>query len=281
MTNETTTSKTETCGIIMPISALDGCPESHWVEVASIIKSAIEDAGYDANIVSNAIDSGVIQKRIVQNLYGNPLVVCDVSGKNPNVMFELGMRLAFDKPTVIVKDDATDYSFDTSLIEHLEYPRDLRFSKIIQFKKDLAEKLKATRKASDSPEYSTFLKHFGELQVASIGNKEVSEKEYFVEQLRDIRQLLESMRMQSRVPRVYKPEPIASRGRLRYAFTSIDSKNLKNIAESVALLPAVETLEIQDSEHGGQYMTVHVRDKVDASKLDDEIASIINNCSAK
>jgi hypothetical protein len=49
-------------------------------------------------------------------------------------MLELGMRLAFDKPAVIVKDDKTDYSFDTSSIEHLAYPRDLRFSKIKSFK---------------------------------------------------------------------------------------------------------------------------------------------------
>jgi hypothetical protein len=71
----------------------------------------------------NADDIGVIQKRIVQNLYSSDVIVCDVSGKNPNVMFELGMRLAFDKPTLIVKDDKTDYSFDTGIIEHVPYPR--------------------------------------------------------------------------------------------------------------------------------------------------------------
>jgi hypothetical protein len=61
-------------------------------------------------------------------------VIGDVSCKNPNVMFELGMRLAFDKPTIIIKDDQTSYSFDISPIQNLEYPRDLRFNKIIDFK---------------------------------------------------------------------------------------------------------------------------------------------------
>jgi len=32
-------------------------------------------------------------------------------------MFELGLRLAFDKPAIIVKDDNTSYSFDTAPIE--------------------------------------------------------------------------------------------------------------------------------------------------------------------
>ncbi len=122
------------CGVVMPISAIDGCSESHWSDVHEILAEAIYDAGFEANLVSNADDVGIIQKRIIQNLYDNPVVVCDVSGKNPNVMFELGMRLAFDKPTIIVKDDKTSYSFDTSPIEHLEYPRDLRFSRIVEFK---------------------------------------------------------------------------------------------------------------------------------------------------
>jgi hypothetical protein len=63
-------------------------------------------------------------------------------------MFELGMRLAFDKPTVIVKDDKTTYNFDTSPIEHVGYPRDLRFTKIVQLKEELAKKIVATYQAS-------------------------------------------------------------------------------------------------------------------------------------
>src|ERR1019366_7659753 len=101
-----------------------------------------------------------IHKTIVQNLYDNPLVICDVSSKNPNVMFELGIRLAFDKPTIIVKDDATTYSFDTASIEHIPYPRDLRFGKIVEFKAKLAGKVAATLEASKDPGYSTFLKNF-------------------------------------------------------------------------------------------------------------------------
>ena len=95
------------CGIVMPISGIDGCGESHWKDVMSIIKESIDNADFESNLVSNADDIGIIQKRIIQNLYENPIVVCDVSGKNPNVMFELGIRLAFDKPTIIIKDDKT------------------------------------------------------------------------------------------------------------------------------------------------------------------------------
>lgn len=180
--------KKPTCGIVMPISAMDGCTESHWADVLDILTEAIEDAGFEGNLVSNADDVGTIHKRIIQNLYDNPVVVCDVSGKNPNVMFELGLRLAFDKPTIIIKDDKTSYSFDTSAIEHLEYPRDLRFSRIIDFKQKLVEKIEATHlRATSDPQYTTFLKHFGEFTVAKLEKKEVSGQEFILEELRSIR----------------------------------------------------------------------------------------------
>ena len=157
------------CGLIMPISAMPGYSEEHWAEVAMIITeavTAISELQFRVKMVSDADAVGVIQRRIVQNVYSSDIVICDVSAKNPNVMFELGMRLAFDKPTVIIKDDQTDYTFDTAPIEHLTYPRDLRFSKMIAFTSNLRAKLIATYKAArDNPTHSTFLKNFGDFQV--------------------------------------------------------------------------------------------------------------------
>ncbi len=182
------------CGLVMPISALDGCNEQHWLDVKSILTEAVEGAGCWANLVSNADDVGIIQKRIIQNLYCNPIVVCDVSGKNPNVMFELGMRLAFDKPTIIVKDDKTSYSFDTSPIEHLEYPRDLRFSKIVEFKGELTKKIQATlHKSQTEVSYTAFLKHFGTFTVAKLDSKEVTKEDYIIEELKDVKKQLSSI----------------------------------------------------------------------------------------
>lgn len=187
-------SEKEKCGIIMPISTLDGCNEQHWLDVKNILTESIESSGFDANLVSNADDVGIIQKTIIQNIYDNPIIVCDVSGKNPNVMFELGMRLAFDKATIIVKDDKTSYSFDTSPIEHLTYPRDLRFNKIVEFKKELSEKIKATiKKSKEDKDFSTFLKHFGKFTVAKLETTEISKEEFIIEELRDLRYTLQKV----------------------------------------------------------------------------------------
>ncbi len=109
-------------------------------------------------------------------------------------MFELGLRLAFDKPTIVIKDEATGYSFDTSPIEHLDYPRDLRFPRILEFKAKLADKIKATHaKATSDPEYTTFLKHFGEFTAAKIEEKEIPVQQFILEELKSVQATLEKM----------------------------------------------------------------------------------------
>ena len=200
------------CGIVMPISSIDGCGESHWKDVYGILEEAIIDAKFKANLVSNSDDVGVIQKRIIQNLYENPIVVCDVSGKNPNVMFELGMRLAFDKPTIIVKDDETAYSFDTSSIEHIEYPRDLRFTEIVKFKSKLTVKIKSTfDKSLNDPSYTTFLKHFGEFKVAKIETKEVSGQEMILDEIRNLKHIVANLETRRVMPRATHDISICSK----------------------------------------------------------------------
>lgn len=190
------------CGIIMPISPIDGCSMEHWAEVKNILEEAtasIETYEFMTAIVSDADDIGVIQKRIVQNVYNSDIIICDVSGKNPNVMFELGMRLAFDKPTIIVKDDQTDYSFDTGIIEHIEYPRDLRFSKIVEFKKKLSAKLITTLEESrKNPDHSTFLKSFGQFKISTLSEQEVSANKVILDSIEELRRDISFLRRSTR-----------------------------------------------------------------------------------
>lgn len=110
------------CGIVRPIADFEPYPRGHWLEVHDILAEAMGSAGFAARLVSESDSPSVILGNIVNNIHSDPLVICDVSGRNPNVMFELGMRVAFEKPTIIVTDDITPFSFDISVIKHLIYP---------------------------------------------------------------------------------------------------------------------------------------------------------------
>ncbi len=180
-----------TCGIIMPISAIDGCDAAHWAEVLTVLKEVGDECDYRTSLVSDSNESGIIHKRIVQQIYESDVVICDVSGKNPNVMFELGMRLTFDKPTVVIKDDATDYSFDTAPVDHLLYPRDLHYTKIKTFKTALAAKLKATKEGGNK---HSFLKSFGTFQQTELSTETVKPEAIILNEIQMVRQAVEDLR---------------------------------------------------------------------------------------
>ncbi|CAB3903697.1 MULTISPECIES: hypothetical protein [Achromobacter] len=185
-------SKKLVCGLVMPLANTDNCPPQHWAEVRSIIQEAIESISeyeFECDMVSNANESAVIQASIVRNLNTNDIVVCDVSGRNPNVMFELGMRVAFDKPVVLIKDDQTDFSFDIGPIAHLIYRRDLRYNDVQKFKTELASKVVATyKKAAEGGDESSYLSSFGPIKVAQLKTQEVSLGELMLERLDNVQQ---------------------------------------------------------------------------------------------
>lgn len=174
------------CGLVMPISAVDGYTAAHWEEVRDIIKESLPAEGYLVELVSHSDEISIIQNKIVNNLYNADIVICDVSAKNPNVMFELGMRLAFDKPVIIIKDSETNYIFDTSPIEHLSYPRDLHYASIVQFKLELKNKVEATRNHHKNGTLQTFLSNFAEFKVATLETKEVPQSEYILKALQNL-----------------------------------------------------------------------------------------------
>jgi hypothetical protein len=267
------------CGIVMPISSINDCDESHWAEVLGILSDAIDDAGFEGNLVSNADEVGIIHKRIIQNLYDNPIVVCDVSCKNPNVMFELGLRLAFDKPTIIVKDDQTSYSFDTSAIEHLEYPRDLRFSQVVEFKKKLSAKILATYKKSTSDEnYTTFLKHFGEFKVAKIDKTEVSGQEFILEELKNLRRSVNRM---DRPSRVSKFEGMHLDSDVDICLGHRNDLDLTMLMKELLDHPELKNEGVKELEEGHFHLVADVRNNFPIELAQEEIENLVEKKSRR
>ena len=170
------------CGLIMPIAPMPGYSSNQFKDVKSILVdtiNSIQEYNFNPRLVSDSNgEVDIIHKSIVNNIYDDPIVVVDISGKNGNVMLELGLRLAFDKPLIIIKDDKTDYMFDISMIEHITYPSDLRHNEIELFKNKIAEKIvKTYQKSIEDSEYSPFLKHFQHIKVKSIGEQNIDQSQ--------------------------------------------------------------------------------------------------------
>ena len=149
----------KTCGIIMPISSCSGYTEEHWANVLNIIKEAISKTEKFTPVpVWLETKTDVIHSTIISNILKCDIIVCDMNTNNPNVMYELGLRMTMRKPVVIIKDDVTKTPFDTNVLRYEQYPKDLHYYKIEAFIKKLGEIITDTwEKYSDDPENFTQL----------------------------------------------------------------------------------------------------------------------------
>jgi len=62
-------------------------------------------------VVSRSDDTFNITQKIIRDLYTADIVLCDLSGKeaNPNVMYELGVRLGIsDRPVILFREASKD-----------------------------------------------------------------------------------------------------------------------------------------------------------------------------
>lgn len=183
-----------TCGIIMPIAGMPPVYDAkHWSDVRKVIDAAIQKADMVPQIVSDSFESDVIQRRIISNLYENPVVVCDVSGLNPNVMFELGMRLTFKMPVVIITDDYATIPFDTKVIEHLGYPRDLRIHETNEFIDKLADRIKLLHKQKTEDTFVSFIEAFGTFEVLEPTKKVVESDQFILDEMKELSRAVRSL----------------------------------------------------------------------------------------
>jgi hypothetical protein len=169
------------CGVIMPISPSDGYTAEHWAEILRLIKESATEAGFTCDMVSGETsENDIIHANIVTSIYRNEIAVCDVSSRNPNVMLELGLRLASKKPVVIVFDGEGNYPFDINTIRFIRYRRDMRYYSTQKFKDELAKKLVEVYKSYEDGKYQSFLSHFNTINVEldTVGSETQSLKEF-------------------------------------------------------------------------------------------------------
>lgn len=137
------------CFVIMPISDTDGYKKGHFNRVyEDIFKPACQLSGYEAIRADDVKQTNLIHLDILKKLIESPLAICDLSSKNPNVMFELGLRQAFDKPTVLVQDENTTDIFDITPLRYTEYNSNLQYRDVLRYQKNISQAIDETIKSS-------------------------------------------------------------------------------------------------------------------------------------
>lgn len=100
------------CFVIMPISDADGYEKGHFTRVYEhLIKPAVIEAGFEPVRADDTSKANFIVVDILQQILKCDIAICDLSSRNPNVFYELGIRQAFNLRTILIKDNRTAMPF--------------------------------------------------------------------------------------------------------------------------------------------------------------------------
>lgn len=121
----------KTCFVIMPISDPPEYQAGHFQRVYKhLIAPACSKSGFVPVRADDIARTNYIVLDILRRIIDSDLVVCDLSGRNPNVLYELGIRQAFNKPVALIKDEATERVFDIQGFRYTEYSVSLRIDAV-------------------------------------------------------------------------------------------------------------------------------------------------------
>ncbi len=114
------------------------------------IKEAWEEMGFRCLRSDEDIHTHDIMCRaICQNIQRARFIVADMTGRNPNVFYELGLAHAFGKPVILITQRAEDVPFDLKAILYIDYGGDIK--KLNQRLKEMVEGLLVTGVAPGPP----------------------------------------------------------------------------------------------------------------------------------
>ncbi|AIF51243.1 hypothetical protein [Pelosinus sp. UFO1] len=136
------------CFIITPVGpnhsdirrAADGVIQSGIIPI-------LEELNFQADIPHQLSESGSITKSVINKIIDNDLVIANLTGLNPNVMYELGIRHAARKPIVHICDQNTKLPFDIAPERTLFYIDDMLG--IQEFKPELKKYIQAALAESE------------------------------------------------------------------------------------------------------------------------------------
>lgn len=141
--------KLNECFIITPI----GKPNSETFKkteglLDTILTPILERFDYKP-VPAHRIDStGSITKQIISKVVGSELVIANLTGVNPNVMYEVAIRHSFGKKIIIVAEEGTVLPFDIQDQRIIFYEDSLFGAEYL--KRELSSQLSVLTKEEDS-----------------------------------------------------------------------------------------------------------------------------------
>jgi hypothetical protein len=144
----------QTCFYVTPIGEDDSEVRKHAdVFLGHLVEPAIEALGMGLRVVrADQIENpGLISAQVIQHLLRSRLVVADLSFHNPNVFYELAIRHATGKPTVLLSRADDKLPFDIADVRTIRVEMTDIHAFVTQMETWRAELTNMARRAIEDP----------------------------------------------------------------------------------------------------------------------------------
>jgi len=109
------------CFFIAPIGDPDTDVRKRSDQVLKhVVRPAAQACGFEARRADEISEPGIITTQIIQHIIDDAMVIADLTGKNPNVFYELAIRHALRKPYAQIIQKGDRIPFDVAAVRTIE-----------------------------------------------------------------------------------------------------------------------------------------------------------------
>ncbi|EME8250781.1 hypothetical protein [Enterococcus faecium] len=138
------TEENKNCFIITPIGNDNG-PERRFADgiTDAVLRPVLDEFDLKPVAAHDISATGSINDQVIQHIYEDKLAICNLTGLNPNVMYELVVRFTMRKHTILICEEGIRLPFDIIAERTIFYKNDIAGSE------ELKEKLRRMIKGID------------------------------------------------------------------------------------------------------------------------------------
>jgi len=155
------TAQPKRCFVIIPFGKKQDLGNQQVIDFDEvyeyIIKEVAEKLGLEVIKCDEIQGAGWIHRDMLEHIYRDDVAIVDITTRNPNVFYELGVRHALRRSvTVLMKQKDTDIPFDIRGMRILDYDTTLRGSAAARQQLEEFIRNGLTKQHNDSLVYDIF-----------------------------------------------------------------------------------------------------------------------------